>query len=257
MTLLSEAVFAVIDTETTGTDPAKDRACEIGCVLTSLAQPNLGMWATLVNPGIPIPPESSAVHGITDADVAGAPNLDAALGGLARFLNTFEDAGCGRITPIAFNAAFDSVFVPLAGRENEWLCAMRLAKHLWPDAPNFKNQTLRYWRGHRIETYGIASHRALGDCSVTAATLRDELTLASFIQGFEDVRDVVSFANAPIRIEKMPFGKYYDKPIATAAIQDAQYLEWCLSERGPDRVKNDADLRWSIEQALRAARDAE
>jgi DNA polymerase-3 subunit epsilon len=32
------------------------------------------VYSTLVNPGIPIPPEATAIHGITDADVADAPS---------------------------------------------------------------------------------------------------------------------------------------------------------------------------------------
>ncbi|MEA4811219.1 MAG: 3'-5' exonuclease [Anaerolineaceae bacterium] len=57
-----------LDTETTGTGPA-DLICEISIVD---AQGN-ALFDHLVNPGRPIPPETSAVHGITDANVANEP----------------------------------------------------------------------------------------------------------------------------------------------------------------------------------------
>jgi len=53
-----------LDTETTGTGPG-DLICEISIVD---AEGN-ALFDRLVNPGRPIPAESSAVHGITDADV--------------------------------------------------------------------------------------------------------------------------------------------------------------------------------------------
>jgi len=55
---------------------------------------------TLVNPGCPIQPGARAVHGISDADVAGAPPL-------AEVLPQLLAVTRGR-TVLAYNAAFDS-----------------------------------------------------------------------------------------------------------------------------------------------------
>ncbi len=60
------------DLETTGTDHAKDRIVEIALVKLMPG----GVRETMikrVNPGIPIPPEVSAIHGITDEDVKDSP----------------------------------------------------------------------------------------------------------------------------------------------------------------------------------------
>ncbi|HEY8536044.1 MAG TPA: 3'-5' exonuclease [Vicinamibacterales bacterium] len=57
-----------LDAEATGTDPYRDRIVEI-CMLSDDGRE----LCTRVNPGMPIPAEASAVHGITDADVADAP----------------------------------------------------------------------------------------------------------------------------------------------------------------------------------------
>ena len=64
----------VIDTETTGLDPAKARVVEIGAV--PLKKGKLDIAATLrqlVNPGEPIPPVATGIHKIDDAMVAAEP----------------------------------------------------------------------------------------------------------------------------------------------------------------------------------------
>ena len=66
--------IALIDTETTGRDATQDRIIEIGVVL-GLRGEIVGRFGKLVDPGRPIPAESSAVHGIKDADVAGQPKF--------------------------------------------------------------------------------------------------------------------------------------------------------------------------------------
>src|SRR6185437_6607577 len=94
--------IALIDTETTGRDAAADRIVEIGIVL-GLRGEVTGRFSKLINPGRPIPPEVSAVHGIKDADVAGQPSFAEIAGEMLDFL--------GNAVPAAYNAAFDRGFV--------------------------------------------------------------------------------------------------------------------------------------------------
>ena len=65
----------IIDVETTGTDPTKDAIIEIGSVDLVADGSITNQQSTLVRPGIPVPPESSAVHHLINADVAGAPPI--------------------------------------------------------------------------------------------------------------------------------------------------------------------------------------
>lgn len=83
-----ERPLAVFDLETTGTVPHQDRIVEIAIVKV---EPD-GRSETRtrrLNPGMPIPPEASAVHGIFDADVAHEPTFRQLAADLAEFL-----AGC-------------------------------------------------------------------------------------------------------------------------------------------------------------------
>jgi DNA polymerase III epsilon subunit-like protein len=66
----------VVDVETTGLDPKKDRIVSIACLRGSIAElattgyTHLDQFTARLNPGIPIPREATRVHGIEDRDVA-------------------------------------------------------------------------------------------------------------------------------------------------------------------------------------------
>ncbi|MGZ5154093.1 MAG: 3'-5' exonuclease [Burkholderiales bacterium] len=154
--------YAVVDVETTGLSIYRDRVVEIGCVLVD-GGAIADQWSTLVDPGIPIPGRASAIHGITDADVDGAPDFDDALAMLRRKV--------GRRTIAAHNATFDLAFLaPL--RPERAICTMRLARVVAPEAPNHKNQTLREFFGiDDVLPKYTQAHSALGDALVTAHVL--------------------------------------------------------------------------------------
>lgn len=64
--------LAAIDIESTGTSPRADRIVELA-VLILAPDGTRNDHVFRVNPGVPIPPAASAIHGIYDADVADAP----------------------------------------------------------------------------------------------------------------------------------------------------------------------------------------
>jgi DNA polymerase-3 subunit epsilon len=66
--------LAVLDLETTGINPRTDRIIEIS-ILIVRPDRRTKHHTRRLNPGVSIPPEATAVHGITDADVADAPRF--------------------------------------------------------------------------------------------------------------------------------------------------------------------------------------
>lgn len=86
--------LAVLDLESTGTDPVADRIVEVA-VLTLSPDGSEELFATRVNPQRPIPVAATAVHGIGDADVRDAPTFAALAPGLVRRLAGCDLAGFG------------------------------------------------------------------------------------------------------------------------------------------------------------------
>jgi len=69
--------FRIVDLETTGTTP-NDAVVEIGAV-DLVGREIIPIGSDLVRPPVPIPPEASAIHQITDTDVSRRPRLEEVL----------------------------------------------------------------------------------------------------------------------------------------------------------------------------------
>jgi DNA polymerase-3 subunit epsilon len=100
-------VAAVVDVETTGTNPDQDRIIELGVCLFEYDRQNgriykvLGSWEWFEDPGLPIPIEITKTTGITDEMVAGHRIDDRAV----------NDLLSGVVLVIAHNADFDRRFL--------------------------------------------------------------------------------------------------------------------------------------------------
>ena len=94
--------MVVIDFETTGRDALEDRVIELGLVHIDRGEIT-AKQSMLVNPGIPVPPDSTAVHGIKDSDLVDKPSFSEVLPEVMRQLK-------GRL-PAAYNANFDRGFL--------------------------------------------------------------------------------------------------------------------------------------------------
>lgn len=87
-----ERPLAFFDLETTGINLTKDRIIQIS-ILKALPGGNHTQKTWLVNPGVPIPAESTAVHGIADADVADEPYFEEIADELLAYLDDCDVAG--------------------------------------------------------------------------------------------------------------------------------------------------------------------
>ena len=84
--------LAVFDLETTGVSPAVDRIIEITIIRLALDGSETVLHMRL-NPDVPIPPDATAVHRITDEDVAGEPTFAAVAAEIYAFLEGCDLAG--------------------------------------------------------------------------------------------------------------------------------------------------------------------
>ena len=113
---LEKMPLASVDLETTGLKPAQDRICQIGLVDPSDETYRLDL---LVDPGIPIPPASTAIHGIDDSMVTGADS----------FLSPCPNCGGRLATSLirSYNIGFDLAVLRAEAERHglEWSAALR------------------------------------------------------------------------------------------------------------------------------------
>ena len=165
---LRDADFTVVDVETTGWTPAEAGITEIGAVRVRGGEV-IAEFASLVNPGTPVPATITELTGISDPMLALAPPVAAVLPSLLAFAE-------GSVLA-AHNAPFDLGFLTAACAAAglrwpgfEVLDTVRLARHLMltPDeVPDCKLRTLADYFGTPVQP----SHRALADARATAAVL--------------------------------------------------------------------------------------
>jgi DNA polymerase-3 subunit epsilon len=90
--LVLDRPIVFLDLETTGPNPATDRIVEISMVRVHPGG-NRDALTRRVNPGMPIPPETTQVHGIADGDVADAPRFPALAAEVLAFIGDADLAG--------------------------------------------------------------------------------------------------------------------------------------------------------------------
>ena len=166
----------IIDTETTGLGPDAEiiEIAAIDCAGRVLLN-------TLVKPRSAIPAEASAIHGITDDMVSGAPYWPEVMGKLASVI--------GDKKYLAYNADFDSRLLRQTNEQNfgsnarlftPLVCWHECAMLLYADYRDEPGRDSRSPKWHRLEDAGKhegvartgAAHRALSDCLMTLGIIR-------------------------------------------------------------------------------------
>lgn len=166
------------DTETTGLRPSQDRIIELAAY-DPLQEKTL---AELINPGIPVPEETTAIHGITDGMLTGAPTF-------AEVAERFNAFCSGDVVLIAHNnEKFDQPFLyyeycRAGALFPSWsmIDSLKWARKYRPDLPRHTLQFLR-------EVYNIEpnkAHRALNDVFILHQVFNamiDDLPLETVLQ---------------------------------------------------------------------------
>ncbi len=84
--------LVVFDIEATGISARSDRIVELA-ILKIMPDDRREMHTFRINPGIPIPPETTAIHGISDEDVADCPRFEEIAGKLLKLLEDCDLCG--------------------------------------------------------------------------------------------------------------------------------------------------------------------
>jgi exodeoxyribonuclease X len=190
------AHFRIVDLETTGTTP-NDAVVEIGAV-DVIGREIIPIGSDLVRPPVPIPPQASAIHQITDDDVSGCPSLEEVL---PFYMDEDRDAGVDVF--VAHKWDFEAQWLGGHLQDRPAICTYKAALRVWPDAPDHGNQVLRYWLRPQDLNPVLASppHRAGPDAYVTAFILRELLELAT-------VDELIAWTGEPALLPRVTFGQH-------------------------------------------------
>ena len=186
--LLEEATYVVVDLETTGLRPGESGICEIGAVRLRGFEVE-AEFETLVDPGLPIGAGASAVTGIRNEQLRGAPRPAEAVRSFLAF--------AGDAVLVAHNARFDLAFLD---RETERLTGSRIGSPV-VDTVRLARRLL----SGRVASFGLGQlawffdtaerpcHRALPDARATAEVLLALIGLAQE-RGAGTVADLTALA---------------------------------------------------------------
>ena len=230
-------LLRVIDFETTGAPPDAE-VCEVGWIdilikegegpiwgsTTLLGLRTSGPGSLLVDPERPITPQAMAVHHIQDNQVKGQKNKEY----WTKLLKGSE-IGEDRVQAfVSHNSSFEEAFFPAdLTRGVPWICTLKAARRVWPDAPSHALQTLRYWLPLVLDqTVGLPAHRAGPDAYVGG-----HLLLALIAAGAA-IEDMLQWTISPSLLPRISFGKH--RGLLWKELPEG-YLEWVLkSDFGED-----------------------
>ena len=178
--------FVILDTETTGLySPA--RIVEISCI----DREGNVLVDSLVNPGIPIPADASAIHGISDADVADRPSFS----GLWPLVwDAVRNADCVLI----YNASYDCRLIrqSLEGYEVALAqagqltcgCIMELYAQFYGQYSEFHGSNRWQKLTNAVSQCGLkmegVAHRALADTRASLSVLKYMASMADCVQSW-------------------------------------------------------------------------
>ena len=222
------------DLETTGVDTSRDRIVEISMIRIEPDGEEIVRTRRL-NPGMPIPPEATAVHGITDDDVRDCPTFAQVAKSLAEFVRGCDFGG--------FNSnRFD---LPLLVEEFLRVgIDVDFKQRRFVDVQNIfhkkEQRTLvaayRFYCDKELDD----AHSAAADTRATYEVLQAQLDRyddlendIDFLASFSSRGESADYAGRILYNEKgeevFGFGKYRGQRVAEVFRREPSYYAWMLN----------------------------
>ena len=230
LTLKRPIIF--FDLETTGTDNAKDRIVELALVKLS-PDGKRDKYVKRLNPGIPIPPEVTLIHGITDEDVKNCQSFKQIAHSLYEWMRGCDLGGYN-------SSKFD---IPLLAEE-----FLRVGINVDFTERNMVDVQQIFFK-MEARTLGAAyqiycnkhlenAHSAEADINATIEVLEAQLERYTEIGSdvpslhqFTNTEEYVDYARRIIMKEGQPvfnFGKYKGRKVEDVFNTEPQYYDWMM-----------------------------
>lgn len=223
------------DLETTGVNILKDRIVEISLVKILPGKEHEPIVKTRrINPEMPIPAEATAIHHITDADVADAPTFRQVAHSLADLMKGCDIAGfnSNRFDVPLLDEEFHRAGVDFDFHRAQFIDVQTIFHKMEP-----RNLTAAYRFYCDKELEG--AHGATADTMATYEVFLAQLDRYDQLSGdvnelakFSSQNDNVDLAGRIVRDaqgrEVINFGKYKGHPVADVLAKDPGYYSWIM-----------------------------
>ena len=231
MNLKLHKPLCVFDLETTGVQVAKDRIVEISILKVNPdASRESKTW--LVNPEMPIPPDSSAIHGITDEKVKDAPTFkDIA----SKVLDMISGSDLGGFNSNRFDVPLLAEELLRAGLDFDWSKVKLVDAQTILDKMEPRNLTAAYqfYCKKDLENAHSAEADVLATFEVLDAQVGHYDDLPNDIAGLSEISSHHKFADLAgfIAFDKedhecFTFGKYKGRRVKEVFQKDLGYYGW-------------------------------
>ncbi|TVR72606.1 MAG: 3'-5' exonuclease [Marinilabiliales bacterium] len=230
------------DLETTGIDVVKDRIVELSYLkVYPDGKEETRTW--LINPGMPIPPESTAIHGISDNDVKDAPAFQQVAQKLA---NEFEGCDFAGFNSNKFDIPllaeeFLRTNVDFDMKKRKFIDVMIIFMKM--EQRNL-GAAYRFYCNRELDD----AHSAEADTRATYEILQAQIDRYGDLENDVDMLSAFSSHNRNVDymgrivyndndVEVINFGKYKGVPVEEVLEKDPGYYSWIMNADFPQYTK--------------------
>lgn len=225
--------IAFFDLETTGVDSAKDRIVEIAVIKLQPDGQRVS-WVKRINPEMPIPAESSAIHGIYEDDIKDAPTFKQVAHDLKQFLQNCDLGGynSNKFDIPVLAEEFLRAGIPVDFKERKFVDVQQV---FFKKEARTLSAAYAFYCNKEMEN----AHNAEADVLATVAVLEAQLDkyndLTNDVQALHEFTggdEFVDYARRMIMKNGIPvfnFGKYKGLAVEDVFRKEPQYYDWMMN----------------------------
>ena len=237
--------LAFIDLETTGNKVPSARIVEIA-IARLFPDGSTDIISHRVNPGVSIPPEATAIHGITDDDVRNEPEFRKLEASLTTHLRDCDLAGFGiaRFDLPVLKAEYQRVSLTFSLGDRAVLDGMAI---FFDREPRNLAAAVRFYRGRDLEGAHGAAADAVASMDVLSGQFERYSDLPTDLQGLDSMAsprrrepDWLDEHGFLLWVEGnayLNFGKYQGVSLSELVNTSPDYVEWMLRGDFPPAIK--------------------
>ncbi|MBO7206330.1 MAG: 3'-5' exonuclease [Kiritimatiellae bacterium] len=226
--------LVVFDIESTGVSPRKDRIIELAAIkLMPDGEDISKCW--LMNPGVPIPPETTAIHGISDEIVKDCPTFADKAEEIFEFFRGCDLSGfnADRFDIPCLEEEFARIGMAFAPSARKHVDVQRIYHK---KEPRDLSAAVRFYLGRNHD----GAHGAEADTRATLEVLKAQMAKYSDLPATVDEMDEFLVPHDPMNADRagtlrwkdgeltINFGKKKGESLKKLLLNEPNYLKWIL-----------------------------